>query len=1322
MANDAKSPGQTSSHIVLRLARYTGTASTEQWQVLSLSDHGAECESDQGIGISKCKVSRRKPKVSLTICKPGNAVKQSNKRTRKRKNVTDLAAVLNNIVIPEYAGSSDSCISQRKDLKHKNVSVADCSSLSGVSKTRRADNRRSRTARILYKGSDALEENIFNRADGTVDSRVDEDSFTAVNFCENNCNKVSAIVPETLLKEEEGHKPASEVGVHNSVFTDDAEKIRKCRKVVPKSHLGKRRCRAKEKVSEVRVENAETESCNVVDVASVSKCDELNSDVNFNRMLVSRRSRPVKISRLMSSSYIFGQSVKTAQRRKNCSKKSALETVVNSECTVTEPCEVGSSQLANDSDAVNESNLTVILSDELNDVLSKETSGVKETLCTVGESPAEYSCTNSLPALDPLDNFDVGPAQNDSCRSECMPKLSPGILNNVSDAEPIPHEGCDMKVANVDETFSAEADSCKYDTVDCDAVANEDITAAESESPAVLSHMKYEPVNDLIQCLTLDDNTRREFDHLTEAGDTKADIESAEGHGIESVAGSAVSDDFSGADDSSNATEIQYVYTETLSLSNKQYSESCVADPDEIAVIHPDWHEMVMDAGNSEADATAESDCFLQSEIAGGVEVCIDGHERPVNLTEAVDVPTVDCDEAMQLVKDETPVSDASNGYEDANKYQFLYESHDTSGMLVTDERGEITCEASTSPPEPDFSTNTSNEFQDASDVQFLSESTYADIGETSGRLVTDKQREVVVEAITNFPEPDFITDASNNFEDAKDVKFLHESTYAKIGETAGTLVTDKQAEITDEASTNLPEPDFITNAFNNTEDAMAVHFLLKSTSPGIAETVETLITDEQGEIAGEASMNPLEPDFANNASNEFQNATDVQFLHKSVCAGDTVEVLVTDEWGEITDETSSNLPEPDFVNNVSSEFQDDTGVKFLHESTYADIGETAETLVTDKQGKIVDEASTDFPEPDFISNVANSFEDATAVHFLLESACVSIGDTIGALATDEQEEITNEASASPLKSDFMNNTYEFQYGTDVKFLHKSTCAGDAVEILVTDEANTNPFEPDFITNAVNDFEDAADVQFIHESSCAGTGVIVETSITDAQVTITDKPSTSVPELDFDSASDAQLSKDVIGETDKISHSSGAPSLNVTLDEYQHLHFDAVGTTAADSQSENHSVKLHMASPAVASLESSSPVKHTSGHHRRRRTHSSHKAWWKSAGDRIGEDSSQNSVGGSAGLLNGRVCREDKCEEPTEGGLSVKPHRHRRKSAEYTSAGDVQGADVKTGAGVPARKKRHDTSSRLFIFCLVITKCCYLANNNIVCCFCAHYK
>ena len=733
MSDHAEPSGQAANHIVLRLARDVGTRSTESWQVLSLTDRGAFCEFDQRVRTEKYKkVSQRKPKLSLTIRKPSSAVKQRNKGRRRGKNLTDSAAVLNNITVPEYAGSNDviqSRIVRQKDCKNTNAVAADCCNFCDVLSARRRGTvaRKSRTVRVLHKDDHGLKENFYNAADDITDTDnvAGKDNCSSVHFDKVNCITAETTVSKTMLTEEDSHQHAhscQEISVYNGMLghADDSAKVGKCRKVMPESSKDpSKHYSGVKRLSETKDEDNETEADKTVTVTSVSESDNLNSDAVCDRMLMSRRARPVKNRRLMNNCYIFTQSVKRTRRRKNSGKKPAPESIVIPECTVTKSSEAGSSQ-ENVSGIVDVANHT-----DSDKFVTCHIPDSKETSSTADKSVGEYTkhdSTSNFNALDLLNDSKEDTSWNDICGSVSMLKPNTDILETISDISHIPCEESDVKVANVEKTSSTQADCCKYDTVNCDTVATNYISTAENNGLPVHSHVKDESVNDC-QFLSQAENVCCDFSHLTESDDIKVAKGSAERHRTESVPGTADNVDFCAVADSSDATEIWH----TDSVVHSTSSKYCVPDLSENAITAQNCHVMGVDVSNAEADEprlVTESDCLLL-ENAGDVEICADAYENSTDLA-AVGLVSIDC-EATQFVEAVTDTATAaSNDLDNTADIQSLYESAGTDIAEIVDMliAGNVTDEISTSlaPLKPDIATVSDGELsKNASEINNIS-------------------------------------------------------------------------------------------------------------------------------------------------------------------------------------------------------------------------------------------------------------------------------------------------------------------------------------------------------------------------------------------------------------------------------------------------------------------------------------------------------------------------------------------------------------------------------------------------------------------------
>ena len=701
-SDNAESAGQAANRIVLRLARDTGTTSTESWQVLSLSDYEFDPRGRTG----------KKPKLSLTIYKRGKAGKQRSKRKGKYKikNVTDSASVLNKVTVPECGASNDTESQISEDSKHTNVLAADCRNICSVSNARSSGtvSRKSRTARLFNKDSHSLKENFFdqkchdakddaniNARDNAGDNMGDKDNLSAVYSNKVNCTTAIPKVSKTrLTNEEDSHRGVNscQESVHNGMFSlaADSVKIRKRRKVVPNSRSRKRCSTAKD-------EDNGTEAGETVDVASAFESDKLNNNAACNSILLSRRARPVKNRALMNNCYVFTELVKTRQRRRISGKKPAAETIVNAEYS-----EAGSSQLENKMGVDNVTNHTMVDSDKLNCHVPNS----KEASCDESSTAVEYTewgSASNLHVLDLLDDSIETALWNQINRSSCMLKPNPDILNTVSDTTHIPHEGNDAEVANAEETFCTEADDCEC--VKCDRVANRDSTTVVTNSPPVHSYVKDEPVNDC-QFLSLAENTRCDFSHLIKNDDIKRDdIKVAEEPGETLQTLSIPITEVKGGVSDSDATKIQLTDNEIHNLSTEHSDGTCVPDPNKKAVDTLGCSVTAVDHSNAEADEPAEYHCLLPAN-ADDVEICDDVLENCTELV-PVDLVAVECN-VTQFVKDDTDLAVASNGFDNDGDTKSLPESacDEIIEAFVTNKE-EVTNEPGSCllPLKPDFAT-----------------------------------------------------------------------------------------------------------------------------------------------------------------------------------------------------------------------------------------------------------------------------------------------------------------------------------------------------------------------------------------------------------------------------------------------------------------------------------------------------------------------------------------------------------------------------------------------------------------------------------------
>jgi len=1234
--------GQTVNHIVLRLARDTGTRSTERWQILSVSD-----QVNQKVSTGKCrKVSRRKPKLLLTVRRPDNAVKQRirGKGGKKKKNSADSASVLNNTTVPECGVSSDSesRVIRQKACKHKKVLSEDCCSFCSVTNARGgAVTRKSRTARVLHK--DSLKENFdakvnsnISVADDIEDKVTDKGNFTA--GYKVNCTSSSCMVSKTLLTGEEESRQCidscQDTSVYNGMLggAGDSVKIGKRRKTMPMSESSKHCCRETDRLSETNA----AEAGKTADVTSVCESDDLNSDVNCNRMLVSRRARPVKNRKLMNNCYVFSLLVKTTRRRKVTGKQPGPEAVVNPQCTVTCSSEASSGQMENASGIVNVTNETVMTegdkltfpvtenkatsctsnksdimteytenscastlcefddfcegatqssvsisehvfkpnADILNTIsdttcIPHEESDIKvanddntlcvladdckyvtnetvitegdnltcsvtennETSCTSNKSDimteyTENSSASTLCELDLLDEFCEGAMQYSVPGSVHVLKPNPDVLNTISDTTCIVREESDMKVADDENTSYVLADDCKYNILNCDTVADKDISTAASNGSPVLSHLKDESVSES-QFPTMAENICYDFDHLIRTDDIKVATEKLE---TESVPSAEVNVDFCRLDGSRDSSEIQHTHNEMCNTLT-EHIDGLVPVPaaNENIETHVECDMLAVDASNTDADkptSDKESDCLLP-ESAGDDKICMDLCENLMDsasatVPERVDKPRSDMESDWllpQRVGDDEMCADVHENLMDS--------ASATVAVSVGDvEIGTDVCEN-------------------------LMDSISIAIAESMG-------------------DDEICTDVHENL--------MMDSASVDIAERVNKSRSDMESDFL------LPE------SVGNDEICHDVcENLIESAPKDIAESAG------DGEICADVCENLTDSAPVTVAERVDKPRSDMEYdwlLPEST--GD----------GEICADVHENL-----MDSAPIDMAESAG----DVETCADVRENLMDSAPVDVAASVDCEVTEFVKDDsqVTSAAGSGLADATDVQLLQELACDCISETVETFNTDEQGNMASESSDRP-------------------------CS-----------------KPDFI------------------------------SVCDV-------------ELDVNAS-----------EINRISHNlvvSSTPMSRVT-DEFHDL--DCYVVTAPDTNSPIIVQSIQL--PAVSSVtatETSLPVKPTNSRRRRRcrriTTRRNQKVRRKRAGKKTGNDLNHNSGESSADLFSGEVCREDKCEQLTVNELTNDVHKVRRKSSEGDLLEEVQDAGIKTRSDTAARRKHQDASSRLFHYTLIV--------------------
>ena len=716
--SDMEVPGQAANHIVLRLARDTSTKSTDSWQVLSIANHNAFCEFDQMIRAAKFKkVLRQKRRSSVTIHKPGNTAKLRNKRTgrQKRQTLTKTAAVLNNVTVSDRGVSNDieSQAIRRKKSKHANASAVDCCNfcVSTIAQKHQTVTRRSRSAQLLHKDGHPLKENFIEASDSgsvlTADNIVNtvtDAAVVTVDHFDNVCASERSVVSETLLTQDDSHHhvdSCQELNMCNGLFGLSADSVkirrRRRRKVVLKSKSVKRRHRVAERLSVAKDEKHESEADKTVDSKPVAKTEALNTDVIGSSIVVSRRSRPVKNTRLMNNCYVFSLPVKTRRRRKTAGKQPASESALNS---TTEHSEAGNSQLESIDNVANHS--TAIDDDKLNCHVpvpeSAETSSTEKRSCFAVE------CTD--PSSASIDEFNEDPAQRSISGNTCVHKQNADLLNGASDSTHIMHEETDTKLTEVKETGILAAADCKHNLHSCNTTADKDILIAVDTSPP-LSCMHSDVKDDFTdnhQLSCPSENVCCAVDQSNKNGDITL-AQSAETNTKSSPSGT-VTGDHCEADDTSDATVIQRKDEKMHDVSAK-YSDglSCIPGTNETTPINVDCHVLTTDAGNTEGDklgSDCQSDCLLPDSAADInvttadiIVVGTDVHDTVANSSAVmVDLSSVDAE--VQKLHTDDAVKYVSSSNADDNDIHLPSESFsavtdETVSSLTTDKHGNIT-------------------------------------------------------------------------------------------------------------------------------------------------------------------------------------------------------------------------------------------------------------------------------------------------------------------------------------------------------------------------------------------------------------------------------------------------------------------------------------------------------------------------------------------------------------------------------------------------------------------------------------------------------
>ena len=677
-SNQVKSDVQASNHIVLRLARDSATTDQDDsWHVLSSSDHDGFCAFEQTVRTGKCKkVSRRKPKIVVTIRKPRNAAKRVNKeRARKKKkiaNCINASAILNSVAVCSSGGSNKA---RQKVSNQTDVLAADCCNFCGSSNGRKLGSvvRRSTTA-LKRKNNRALKENLL---EDNIRNRITKTDISSVDMDRSERDMVS----ETNVSEKDSSHQQMDIhregSVLNGMFGLAAEPVKKQkrRKVMPKSQSSKqRRCKVEETVkseTEVRTEVRET-----VAMTTVFECDKLNAGVGCG-IITSRRSRPVK-NRLKDNCYIYGQMVKTRRPRKTARKQPATETFIDPFVdTCSESFKVTDSLLPNVDDIADHAAVTDDDISKCHGLESSELSCTTNKSCVHTAENVQHGSDSNSHVLGPSDHVTEGESGIDVCENVGLSTENLSIELDVLNGTQIPFGENAAKITNSKEIATVTVDDCKNDIIlSCDTVADTCGLTEESTSPSLDCIQSY------IGCGSVDngqlshpspENSCLEF--VDDLSKTMVDIDSAETLDIKPAPSTELNSSACGADSGREAVDVQHNDTEMCDLF-QIYSDElncCTLELSENDAISVDSHLLVADANFADPDVfrTGSEPDRLLAEIVGDVEFDMGSLEHTASEDVVTNLVSANCD---AIVEDDTGMTALCNDVVDSSDIPFLSE------------------------------------------------------------------------------------------------------------------------------------------------------------------------------------------------------------------------------------------------------------------------------------------------------------------------------------------------------------------------------------------------------------------------------------------------------------------------------------------------------------------------------------------------------------------------------------------------------------------------------------------------------------------------
>ena len=1265
-SNQVKSDVQASNHIVLRLARDTATSDQDDsWHVLSSSDHDRFCAFEQTVRTGKCKkVSRRKPKILVTIRKPRNAAKRVNKeRARKKKkiaNCINASAILNSVAVCSSGGSNKA---RQKVSNQTDVLAADCCNFCGSSNGRKLGSvvRRSTTA-LKRKNNRALKENLLQ---DNIRNRITKTDIGSVDMDRSERDMVS----ETFVSEKDSSHQQMDIhhegSVLNGMFGLAAEPVKKQkrRKVMPKSQSSKqRRCKVEETVLEASDVKSETEVRETVAMTTVSECDKLNASVGCG-IITSRRSRPVK-NRLKDNCYVYGQMVKTRRPRKTARKQPATEIFIDPFVdTGSESFKVTDSLLPNVDDIADHAAVTDDDISKCHGLESSELSCTTNKSCVHTAENAQHGSDSNSHVLGPSDHVTEGESGIDVCENVGLSTEKLSIELDVLNGTQIPFGENAAKITNIKEIATVAVDDCKNDIIlSCDTVADTCGLTEESTSPSLDCIQSY------IGCGSVDngqlshpspENSCLEF--VDDLSKTMVDIDSAETLDIKPAPSTELNSSACGADSGREAVDVQHNDTEMCDLF-QIYSDElncCTLELSENDAISVDSHLLVADANFADPDVfrTGSEPDRLLAEIVGDVEFDMGSLEHTASEDVVANLVSANCD---AIVEDDT-------------------------GMTAL-------C----------------NDVVDSSDIPFLSELSFAGVGEIVETFMPDEYGIVADETNAYSTDTKLVTDVGQGMSANEGCGGISEALptsdvciipgdYHGVSRAEDIAATQTSSKVV--CSSILPAVDISASSKEfdlSVKETLTGHHHQYNTRRSHKARRKTL-----SETAGtDFSYNSAE--FSSDLLNMMVSGTE---RSEELTVGTDGSNIATDPHGHVQCPVVSNVTSSGSSLSAKVKVAGRRHRPNTHQSHRA-----RRKTVCETDGRDLNYNPSQFPA-DLLNMTVSGTE---------RSEELTIGNNDSIIATDPHGHVqfpvmsndTSLGSSLPAKVKVAGRRRRPNTHQSCR-AHRKTVSETGGRDL---SDNSAEFSADLFSTAVSGNERSEELTIGNDDSISATDSHCHVLNKSSQLPLVmpndtssgSSLSTELPKVKVagrrrrpNTHQSHQVRRKTVFETDgmDLNYNSAEFSgdlLNVTVscnEKSEELTID--DSIIATDHVINQSIQCPVMSNDTSSGSSLPANGKVAGHRRRTNTHRSHRACRKSVSGNVEDNSTDG------GCADGRVCGEEKSEQIT---IRDDQHQLRQKSPADDSVEVIQNSDVETGSAPAERKRHHDPDSRWFhrVFCYLL--------------------